>query len=75
MTNEGNSFLNNVKQLDNIILDIPDESCEKKRIKYKWSPICKQDIINTIEAIEKLYTSRNNNEMAKIASNKKKLFQ
>ena len=48
---------------------------KKKRIKYKWSPICKQDIINTIEAIEKLYTSRNNNEMAKIASNKKKLFQ
>ena len=69
VTNEGNSFLNNVKQLDNIILDIPE------RIKYKWSPICKQDIINTIEAIEKLYTSRNNNEMAKIASNKKKLFQ
>ena len=36
----------------------------KKRIKYERS-IVKQDNINTIEPIEELYTSRNNDEMAK----------
>ena len=68
----GKSCSNN-EQLNNYKLGIPDKKCEKKGIKYERS-IVKQDNINTIELSEELYTSRNNDEMAKIGASKKNRF-